>query len=97
MLLAVSSRSTRRFGWREKIRLLWRCENRKQQRLASAECPLLAESSHSLTVNMQTRAYDRFWPKADIGAEFNSEILNDRFGEESGHSPFLTPALHINC
>jgi len=37
------------------------------------------------------------WPKADIGAEFNSEILNDRFGEESGHSPFLKPALHINC
>ena len=30
------------------------------------ECPLLAESSRSLTVNMHGAAYDQVWPKATV-------------------------------
>ena len=49
-----------------------------------------AESSRSLTVNMQQRAYDRFWPKADIETESKWVFLNGCFGEKSGRSPMST-------
>ncbi len=44
----------------------------------------MAESGRSLTVNMQARAYDRFWPKADIETESKCVFLNVRFGGKSG-------------
>ncbi len=54
-----------------------------------AECLLMAESRHWLTVNMHAYARyanDCLWPKADIETESKWVFLNVRFRGKSGHS-----------
>ncbi len=49
----------------------------------------MAESRHSLTVNMHAYARyanDCLWPKADVRTESESPLANVCFGEKSGHS-----------
>jgi len=55
-----------------------------------------AESRHSLTVNMQQRAYDRLWPKADIETESKSFIFTSAFEEKSRHSAPLGGLIRVD-